>query len=250
MPAISVIGGAVGAVISSRGTKKASRAQQDSAREASAATIAAQRESQAFQQKQIDQARADNEPWRQAGGNALAQLSQRTAQGGDLMRNFGMSDFQADPGYQFRLDEGMRGMTNSAAARGGLLSGAALKAASTFNQNMGSQEYGNAFNRFNANRDSQFNKLADLSGIGQRSASQNGQNAMQFGQNVGSNMMNTGQQVGNNMMGAGNARASGYLAQGNALTNTLNQGLSLWNQRNERPPTYGASNITPGTWTG
>lgn len=231
MPALIPIGGAiVGGLISNRGAKKAANAQAASGREASAASIAAQREAQAFQQKQIDQSRADSEPWRQAGANALTQLSGRMAPGGDLMRSFGMSDFEQDPGYAFRQAEGMKGMTNSAAARGGLLSGAALKAASQYNQNFASNEFGNAFARYKGNQEGQYNKLADLAGIGQRTASQNGQNAMSFGQNVGTGMMNTGQQVGNNMMGVGNARASGYLAQGNALTGVINQGLSSWNQ--------------------
>ena len=238
MPAVtpfipSIIGGVgaiAGGLIGSRSAKKASQAQADSGREASAANIAAQREAQAFQQRQIDQSRADSEPWRQAGANALTQMTQRMQPGGDLMRDFGMPDFQKDPGYDFRMAEGMKGMTNSAAARGGLLSGAALKAASQYNQNFASNEFGNAVSRFNSNRDGQYNKLADLAGIGQRTANQNGQNAMTFGQNVGAGMMNTGQQVGSNMMGAGNARASGYLAQGNALTGVINQGLSSWNQ--------------------
>lgn len=247
MPALPIVGAIAGGLIANRGAKKAAAAQADSAREASDNSLQVQREAIAFQQKQADQARADSEPWRVAGGNALTQLAARTADGGDFMRNFGAADFQEDPGYQFRLSEGMKGLTNSAAARGGLLSGAALKAASAYNQNMGSQEYSNAYNRFNTNRDGQYNKLASLAGVGQVTAAQNGQNAMQLGQMGAQGMMNTANQVGQNMMGAGNARASGYLAQGNALTNMLNQGVSAWNNY-EKPPNYGmpnASNITP-----
>ena len=244
------------AVIGTAGTiysaRKASKAQQQSNQAANDTSLQAQREAQAFQQKQADQARADSEPWRTAGGNALTQLTQRMAPGGDLMRSFGMSDFQQDPGYAFRQAEGMKGLTNSAAARGNLLSGAALKAASRYNQDYASGEYGNAFARYNSNRDGQFSKLADLSGIGQRVANQNGQNSMQLGNNVGNALMNTGESMGRNMVGAGDARASGYLAQGNALTGLFNQGVSLWGQRNEQPPRNGsmpnASNITPGTW--
>lgn len=238
MPAIPIIGAVAGGLIAANGAKKAAKTQADSAQAASDSSLQAQRESLAFQQKQADQARADNEPWRVAGGNALSQLAGRTADGGDFMRNFGMSDFQADPGYQFRLAEGMKGLTNSAAARGGLLSGAALKAASAYNQNMGSQEFGNAYSRFNTNRDAQYNKLADLAGIGQRASTSNANNSMQLGRDGAMGMMNTAQQVGNNMMGAGNARASGYMAQGNALTGALNQGVSAWKNFN-KPPTVG-----------
>ena len=54
-----------------------------------------------------------------------------TAKSGDygsLLKSFGIEDFEADPGYAFRREEGMRGVEGGAAARGGLLSGAALKA--------------------------------------------------------------------------------------------------------------------------
>lgn len=237
----------LGTAASAKSAKKASRAQQESAADANDNALLMQRESQTFQQKQLDQSRTDSEPWRLAGQNALGQLTGRMGAGGDLMRNFGASDFEADPGYQFRLAEGMRGLTNSASARGGILSGAALKAASAYNQNMGSAEYGNAYGRFKSNQEGQYNKLASLAGVGQTVSSQNGQNALNMGQNVGNGMMNTATQMGQNTIGAGNARASGYLAQGNMLTNGLNQGVSAWNQFN-KPPVVGtpnASNVTP-----
>lgn len=238
--AAATIGAAViGGAISSNSAKKATKAQSQAANDANNATVTAQREAQAFQQRQADQARTDREPWRIEGGKALNQLAQGMAPGGDLMRNFGMSDFQQDPGYAFRQAEGMKGMTNSAAARGNLLSGAALKAASRYNQDFASNEFGNAFARYKGNQEGQYNKLASLAGVGQIQANQNGSSAMQLGANVGNGMMNSGQSVGNNLIGAGDARASGYLAQGNALTNAMNQGVSAWNQHQSKPPTYG-----------
>jgi hypothetical protein len=71
------------------------------------------------------------------------------------MRNFGAGDFQADPGYAFRLSEGMKALDRTAASRGGLLSGATLKGAQRFGSDLASQEYGNAYNRFQANRATQ-----------------------------------------------------------------------------------------------
>lgn len=227
---------AVGVVSQMNSAGDAVDAQIQGGREANETQLTAQREAQAFQQKQADQSRADQEPWRLAGGNALAQLVQRTGSGGDLVHDFGAADFQADPGYAFRQTEGMKGLTNSAAARGGLLSGAALKAASAYNQNLASAEYGNAYSRFKGNQEGQYNKLASLAGVGQIAASQNGSNAMQLGGNVGNGMMTAGSNIAQNQMGMGNARASGYLAQGNALAGGLNQGLSLWNQYNANKP--------------
>jgi hypothetical protein len=109
--------------------------------------------------------------------------------------------FQADPGYQFRLKEGQNAMNNALAARGGLLSGAAVKAGQKYASDLASQEYGNYFNR-----------LSSLAGIGQTANN----TVANLGQNVG-------QTVGNNMLQAGNARASGYAAQGQAMGNTFNQ---------------------------
>ena len=65
----------------------------------------------------FDKNRADMEPWRQASLPALDQLSAGTAPGGDFNRDFTLADFNRDPGYQFRMDEGMRGIEGSAAAR-------------------------------------------------------------------------------------------------------------------------------------
>lgn len=231
--AAAMIGAAVvGGVASSSASSKASKAQVASSEAANAAQLTAQREAQAFQQRQADQARADVEPWRATGANKLAELAQRTSAGGDLMKSFGMDDFQKDPGYEFRMAEGMKGMTNSAAARGNLLSGAALKAASQYNQNFASNEFGNASNRFQTNQTNQFNRLASLANVGQVAANQNGNNAMSLGQNVGNGMMQSGQAMGNNLIGAGNARASGYVGQSNALTSSISQ-LGNWYQNNQ-----------------
>lgn len=54
---------------------------------------------------------------------------------------------QQDPGYQFRLQEGQRALDMSAAARGTLRGGAQLKALQGYGQQLGSQEYQNAYNR-------------------------------------------------------------------------------------------------------
>jgi hypothetical protein len=89
---------------------------------------------------------------------------------GKYARDFGMQDFTADPGYQFRMDEGMKALERSAAARGGLLSGSMLKGIQRYGQDLGSQEYQSAFNRYQVNRSNQLNPLQSLMGAGQSSA--------------------------------------------------------------------------------
>jgi hypothetical protein len=197
MVAAAVIGGAViGGVASSSASKNAAGAQANAANQANATELA-----------QYNQNREDAAPWREAGVTALGQLATGTANGGEFNRNFTMADFNQDPGYAFRQQQGQRGVENSAAARGGLLNGGTLKALDRYNQDYASGEYSNAYNRFNQDQTARFNRLSSLAGTGQTA---NAQIANQ-GAQVASN-------VANNQIGAGNAQASSYIGQSNAIT--------------------------------
>jgi hypothetical protein len=197
----------VGGAISSRGAKKAAQAQQQ------AADQAAQVQREIFQ-KQTELA----EPFRQAGITSQNELMRLLGIGGDaaaadygmLTRGYRPEDLQMDPGYAFRLSEGQKALERSAAARGGLLSGSMLKGAQRFGQEMGSQEYMNAFNRAQAQLGNRLGALGSLYGAGQTATQQVAGQAGQMGVNVG-NLMTQG----------GQARASGYLGQANALNQAL-----------------------------
>lgn len=138
------------------------------------------------------------QPFQEAGVNALAKMQKGV-----------VSDYM-DPSYQFRLGEGMKALERQAAARGGLISGGALKAAQRYGQDYASQEFGNAYNR-----------LAAMAGIGQTATGAMGNAAGNFGVNAGQNYM-----------GAANARASGYVGGANALTGGLNQYLNYTQGQN------------------
>lgn len=148
-----------------------------------------------------------------------ARTPEQEAAFGSLLKSFSMDDFEADPGYQFRMDEGMRGVEGGAAARGGLLSGAALKAIQKYGQGLASQEYGNAYNRFNSDQTNKYNRLMGLVQSGQGSAQQ-----------IGNAAQNYGQQAGSNIIGAGNAQAAGTMGMTNALVGGINQGVNAYNQ--------------------
>jgi hypothetical protein len=152
------------------------------------------------------------EPWRQAGIGALNKLIPLT----DYTK-FGTEQFQQDPGYAFRLSEGMKALDRTAAARGGLLSGATLKGAQRYGQDMASQEYQNAFNRYQAERAAQLQPLQSLAGIGQTSANTLTGAAGAFGA-----------QTGQNLQDIGTARASGYLGGSNALSSALGQAGQMY----------------------
>jgi len=137
---------------------------------------------------------------------------------GKYARDFGMQDFQQDPGYAFRLSEGMKALDRQAAARGGLISGAALRGAQRFGQELGSQEYGAAFDRYQINRANQLNPLMALSGAGQLATNTLGGYGSGFASGA-ANTMAAGSAAQANALGAaGQARASGYVGQANALT--------------------------------
>jgi hypothetical protein len=85
---------------------------------------------------------------------------------GSLSKKFTINDYQADPGYQFRLDEGNKAINAAQSARGNFYSGAALKEANKYNSNMASQEYGSAYDRWVNQQNNQFNKLQSVAGTG------------------------------------------------------------------------------------
>jgi hypothetical protein len=183
------------------------------------------------------------EPFRQAGlkgQNRLLELlglgEDKTAPGYGkyATAEFGMDKFTADPGYAFRMSEGMKALERSAAARGGLLSGATLKGTQRYGQDLASQEYQNAFNRYQAERAGTLNPYQALAGTAQTSA------------NVLTGAAgNLGQQLGSNIIGAGNAQAAGQIGQANAIVGGLGQGINFYQNQQllNRLPTYSA---TPG----
>ena len=173
---------------------------------ASAQASAADRAAQ-LQQDQFNRQVELQAPWRQAGERALGKL-----EGASEYTPFGMSQFQADPGYGFRLSEGQKALERQAAARGGLISGGALKAAQRYGQDMGSQEYTNAFNRYQTERQARLGPLQSLAGVGQTSVNQ-----------LGAAGQNYANQAGEAIGQAGQARASGYMGQANALSQGLGQ---------------------------
>jgi len=218
------IGGAslIGAYVNQDSSRRAADAQTNAANNANTAAIS-----------QNNQARIDNQPWRDQGITALNEIN---AQMPDLNKQFTMSDFQADPGYQFRMDEGTKAIERSAAVRGGIASGRTLKELTRFGQNNADQAYQGAYDRFNNDRSNRFNRLASLAGIGQT--------ANQSNVNSGTNM---GNNISNNITSAGNAQAAGSMATGNAVNSGIGQGMNSWmnyQMMNRAFPTQGPSPST------
>lgn len=225
----SIVGAGAGLL----GSRSASRAQER------AAQRAADTQREMFE-RQVEL----QEPFREAGLTAQNRLLTLLGLGGDpnapgygsAARDFSMADYTADPGYGFRMSEGMKALERSAAARGGLLSGATLKGVQRFGQDLASQEYQNAFNRFYTMRNAQLNPLQSMLGQGQTST------------NVLTGAAgDVGRGVAGAQMGAGQARASGYVGGVNALTGALQSGLGNYLTANYmRPGGAGGGYEAPG----
>ena len=187
--------GFLDAVGSFLGAKKQSRA----INRASQRELQATQEAIGEQRRQFDTSRADFQPFRQAGVNALGRLEDPNA------------SFMASPDYEFRRGEGMRAIEGSAAARGGAFSGNALKALNQYNSNLASGEFGNWWNR-----------QAGLVDVGRNAAG----TVANLGANAASN-------IGNALIGGGQ-RQAGYAydkanSQTQALSNVL-YGLGRYGQ--------------------
>jgi hypothetical protein len=215
----ALLGGVVGAGLSSsRAAGKAADAQAQAAQDAAAL------EYQMFQEnKDLNKPFYDNSLVAQNRMMDLLGLSKNTGADkyGYLTQPFNANQMYQDPGYQFRLSEGLKSMDRQAAAQGGLQSGGALKAAQRYGQDYASNEFNNAFNRYQTERSALLNPLQSLTGAGQTVA----QNLGQAGQNYAN-------QAGELYTQAGNARASGYIGKANAMSDMVGNAMGMYGSAN------------------
>lgn len=181
---------------------------------------------------QFQQTREDMKPWRDAGTVALNQLADGTKTDGIFNRNFTLQDFVKDPGYDFRRDQGMDTVEAGAAARGGLLSGGALKELTRYGQGFASNEYQNAYNRWNNDITNRFNRLSGIAGTGQTAT-----------RDVASAGADNARTVGDLMTSGASARASGYTGVANSVNSGVSN-LANWYQSQQM---LAALNNTGGT---
>lgn len=225
MPAPLLIAAGVTAAASAAagiyGANKAASAQKSAAKTAAKS-----------QQQALDQQLALAQPYADAGKNALAEYQKLAP-----YQDFGMAQFQADPGYQFRMAEGIKALERSASARGLLQSGGTLKGITQYGQNLASDEYSNAFGRYLTQRQARMGPYEYLTGVGQAAAA--GQAA-----NVGS----TGAALADIAMQRGNAQAAGTMGAVNALASGFNQvGNAVGDYYANQPYLNYLQSITPST---
>ena len=178
-----------------------------------AATTQAEAQSQANQllYSMYKEQQGLQEPWRQAGLRALPKVEQIASE----YKPFTMTDMYQDPGYAFRLSEGQKALEHSAAARGGLLGGTTGKNLLRYGQEMGSQEYNAARNRYIQDYANKLGAQQMLAGYGTGATTALSNAAGQYGTQAGAGITNIGA-----------AQAAGQVGQANALTGALGTGLN------------------------
>lgn len=213
--ATAIVGGAVAtAVIGSNAAQSASHAQAEATNNATTA-----------QENMFGVQQANNKPYMDAGYKALDEIQGNMS---TYNQPFTMKQFQEDPGYQFDLQQGEQALQNSSAASGHMISSQQLGNASNYAQSMASNEFNNAFNRYQTNNQNSFNRLASVAQLGQTgTASTNG-----AAQNAANN-------ISSNMIGAGNASAAGTIGTANAISSgigTATNGLMMNNMMSNLMP--------------
>jgi len=206
----------------------AARSQREGVSEASAAT-----------ERMFEKGLETQRPWLEAGQRGLSQLEAGIGSGAFDAGPGGYEapqfDFEADPGYQFRLSEGVRAREAGAASKGGLFSGATGRALEEYGQGLASQEYDRAYGRFANERGfgrgvyesdrgfdrasgmDRYNRLASLSGVGQATAT-----------NVAGQQMMQGGNLANLALTRGNIGAERSMAGYEGGMNLVNTGLEAW----------------------
>lgn len=162
--------------------------------------------------------RADLEPWRTAGGNALTMLNSRLPALTSPI-TMDQATLEATPGYRFTRDQGLRAVQSSAAAKGLGISGAALKGAAQYATGLADNTYGNRFNQEVTSRNTNYNMLKGLADLGENAAAQTGS----LGQAATTAQTNA-------LTGGAAASAAGDVGAANALSNALTGGANSYLQ--------------------
>jgi hypothetical protein len=214
---VSAAASAGSAIANGVSSANAAGAQERSAREAMEMQRRIYEQQRADQMAMYGQQRMDSAPWMEAGRGSLAELL-RQMQAGDFDQRFDASQLQNDPGYQFRLAQGQRALERSAAARGGLNSGAFMKSLGAYSQGLASDEFQNAWARNQTENTGRYNRLAGMAGVGQTAAQNLGAFGGQTANALGQYGAQHGNQMGNYYGAVGGAQSAGAIGAGNAFS--------------------------------
>lgn len=223
----------INAVIGSNSAQDAASAQTDANNAAIDRSAATNATNTAALNQQQQEAKANLQPFLNTGTAANNQLGYDLGLGGTdqsggaqaaggLAKPFTLADFQADPGYNFTLQQGDAALNRAKAAGGKYFSGGAIKGLSQYNQGLASTQYQNAYNNYNTNQNNLYSKLSGTSLSGQNAANSINSNGLATQEAIaGDNTGATNNQ--NNLQSQnGTTQANADLAQGQAWQTGLN----------------------------
>jgi hypothetical protein len=175
----------------------------------------AQNNATAVQQGIYNQQQANLAPYNAAGVQALGQIQANMP---TYNKPFSMTDFtQNDPGYQFRLEQGQNATDRAAANSGGVGGASYLRDLGSYSQGFASNEYQNAFQRYQEQIQNSYSRLAGVAGIGQSGAQTQAQTGTTAGQGIGASTAATGA-----------AQAAGPIGVGTAINQGVGTGINAY----------------------
>lgn len=187
-----------------KGAQDASKAQAESAAQA----LAFQKQVYGQQQQNYNQMQEGLSPYRQAGAGAMDRITGLYGLGGGpAFGQEAINQFKNSPDYAFAFNQGQDALQNSAAARGGLLSGNFARAATQYGQGYATNWLKNYTDR-----------LMGVAGMGQNAVMGGGQ----IGTGLGTALSG---QIGSSFGNMGAANASGIVGGTNAMTGAVGSGV-------------------------
>ena len=239
---VGAAGSLLGGLFSSGASKDAAKTQANATNYA--ATLQAQSTANALAQQKsmFDTSQANLSPFIATGSNASNMLTNAlTGMSPDIPvpvapGKMTQAELEQTPGYQFNLSQGLKGVQNSASARGLGISGAAQKGAAAYATGLADSTYQNQFNNqqaqfgnqqtiFNdaqANRQNLFNRLYSTAALGSNAASGLASNATQTGNSMAATGMAGANGIANTTMTGANGQAAAQTAAGTAFNPLLN----------------------------
>jgi len=233
------IGTVAAAGIGAGASVLASSKQSSAAKQAAQIQESDQQRALDVQQQEWQQQQANEAPFLKAGTKGINTLSQLTSTPGKgLLSPYGQTftapnpaDVSSEPGYQFQEQQGQ--LEQAAAATGNVFSGNTLTAASKYNTGLAGTYYNDAYNRalntyntnynvWSNNQANEYNRLANMAGLGQTTAAQLGSEGQAVAGNTANIDLTSGARIGQDITNLGTAQASGYVGAANALTGGVN----------------------------
>lgn len=237
-PAGAAMGASLGGGLDSRNAQRdAAEMQTNAANYATDQARQAADKSTALQERMYNEQVGRLSPWLQSGQESLARLRAGLQPGGQYNRGFTFD--QTDPSYNWRYQQGQRALEAGAAAHGGMFTAGQQAALQNYGQNMASQEYNNAFNRYQTDINNRFNRESTLANNGQNAGANLGAAGQNFATNNSNLWTGFGQTAGANAMGAANVNAAAAIGGARDQQRLLGD-VAGWgmNQYNNNPNAF------------